>query len=67
MARCISPDLFQFRFRSVVTIFILKAIASVISLGTGFRGGLFFATLFLGALGGHLFAGGFDAIWPAQP
>ena len=25
---------------------------------------MFFATLFLGALGGHLFAGGFDAIWP---
>ena len=48
----------------VATMFVLKAIASVISLGSGFRGGLFFATLFLGALGGHLFAGGFDAIWP---
>jgi chloride channel protein, CIC family len=48
----------------VATIFILKAIASVISLGSGFRGGLFFATLFLGALGGHLFAGGLDTIWP---
>ncbi len=48
----------------LATIFVLKAIASVISLGSGFRGGLFFATLFLGALGGHLFAGGFDVIWP---
>ena len=48
----------------LATIFILKAMASVISLGSGFRGGLFFATLFLGALGGHLFAGGFDMIWP---
>jgi CIC family chloride channel protein len=48
----------------IVTIFVLKAIASVISLGAGFRGGLFFATLFLGALGGHLFAAGFDTIWP---
>ena len=48
----------------IAGIFILKAIASVISLGSGFRGGLFFATLFLGALGGHLFAAGFDAIWP---
>jgi CIC family chloride channel protein len=48
----------------VATMFVLKAIASVMSLGSGFRGGLFFATLFLGALGGHLFAGGFDAIWP---
>jgi CIC family chloride channel protein len=36
----------------------------VLSLGSGFRGGLFFATLFMGAIGGHLFAGGFDAIWP---
>jgi len=26
---------------------------------------LFFATLFLGALGGHLFAGSIDVIWPA--
>src|SRR3954471_12374595 len=49
----------------VATMFILKSIASVISLGTGFRGGLFFATLFLGALGGHLFAAGIDTIWPA--
>lgn len=48
----------------VATMFALKAIASIISLGTGFRGGLFFATLFLGALGGHLFAGTIDAIWP---
>ena len=49
----------------VAIIFVLKAIASVISLGSGFRGGLFFATLFLGALGGHLFAAGIAAIWPA--
>jgi chloride channel protein, CIC family len=48
----------------IVTIFVLKVIASVVSLGSGFRGGLFFATLFLGALGGHLFAAGFDTIWP---
>ena len=48
----------------IVTIFVLKAVASVISLGAGFRGGLFFATLFLGALGGHLFAAAFDTIWP---
>src|ERR1700761_7055217 len=48
----------------VATIFALKSIASIVSLGSGFRGGLFFAALFLGALGGHLFAAGFDAIWP---
>jgi chloride channel protein, CIC family len=48
----------------VATMFILKAIASVVSLGSGFRGGLFFATLFLGALGGHLFAAAADVVWP---
>jgi CIC family chloride channel protein len=48
----------------IATLFILKAMASVVSLGSGFRGGLFFATLFLGALGGHLFAAGLDAVWP---
>jgi CIC family chloride channel protein len=48
----------------IAAVFVLKAIASVISLGSGFRGGLFFATLLLGVLGGHLFAAGFDTIWP---
>jgi CIC family chloride channel protein len=48
----------------IAGVFVLKAIASVISLGSGFRGGLFFATLFLGALGGQLFAAGFDLVWP---
>jgi chloride channel protein, CIC family len=50
--------------RVVATMFALKTLASIISLGSGFRGGLFFATLFLGALGGHLFAAGFDSLWP---
>jgi chloride channel protein, CIC family len=49
----------------IAGVFVLKALASVISLGSGFRGGLFFATLFLGALGGRLFAAGVDAIWPS--
>jgi len=48
----------------IATMFALKVLASIISLGSGFRGGLFFATLFLGALGGHLFAGGIDTVWP---
>ncbi|HZC16081.1 MAG TPA: chloride channel protein, partial [Caulobacteraceae bacterium] len=34
----------------------LKAAASVVSLSSGFRGGLFFASLFLGALMGKLFS-----------
>ncbi|HEY5126454.1 MAG TPA: chloride channel protein [Bradyrhizobium sp.] len=49
---------------AIATVFALKAIASVISLGSGFRGGLFFATLLMGVLGGRLFAAGFDTIWP---
>ena len=35
----------------------LKLLASAISIGCGFRGGLFFASLFLGALLGKIFAG----------
>jgi CIC family chloride channel protein len=37
-------------------LFLLKAIASAVSLGSGFRGGLFFASLFLGALLGKAVA-----------
>jgi CIC family chloride channel protein len=48
----------------IATVFVLKAMASVISLGSGFRGGLFFATLLMGALGGRLFAAGIDTVWP---
>ena len=48
----------------VAFVMALKTIASIISLGTGFRGGLFFASLFIGALGGHLFATGINALWP---
>lgn len=35
----------------------LKSLASAVSIGSGFRGGLFFASLFLGALLGKLVAG----------
>jgi chloride channel protein, CIC family len=48
----------------IAGVFALKALASIISLGSGFRGGLFFATLFMGALGGRLFAAGVDMVWP---
>jgi CIC family chloride channel protein len=37
-------------------LLLAKALASIISLGFGFRGGLFFASLFLGTLIGHLYA-----------
>ncbi len=51
---------------AIGTVFLLKAVASIVSLGSGFRGGLFFASLLLGALGGHLFAAAFNAIWPGH-
>ncbi|KAF1016812.1 MAG: Voltage-gated ClC-type chloride channel ClcB [Stenotrophomonas maltophilia] len=38
-------------------LLLLKCLASGISLGFGFRGGLFFASLFMGTLVGALFAG----------
>lgn len=38
----------------LLLIFLLKALASAISLGSGFRGGLFFASLFLGAVVGRI-------------
>ena len=44
-------------FFVVLGFFLLKAIASAFSIGSGFRGGLFFASLFLGALLGKVFAG----------
>lgn len=40
----------------VAGLFVLKILASIISLGAGFRGGLFFASLYIGALMGKLFA-----------
>ena len=43
--------------RWIVLLVVLKATASAISIGSGFRGGLFFASLFLGALLGKAFAG----------
>ena len=40
----------------VLMLLLLKALASAISIGSGFRGGLFFASLLLGALLGKLLA-----------
>jgi len=41
----------------IATIIVLKIAACLISLASGFRGGLFFASLFIGSLLGKLFAG----------
>jgi len=43
--------------RFILLVFVVKIIASAVSLGFGFRGGLFFASLFIGSLAGQLFAG----------
>jgi CIC family chloride channel protein len=50
----------SFPFFAVLGFLLLKAIASAVSIGAGFRGGLFFASLFLGALFGKVFAGIMD-------
>ncbi|WEK00027.1 MAG: chloride channel protein [Candidatus Sphingomonas phytovorans] len=41
----------------IALVLAAKCLASIVSLGFGFRGGLFFASLFIGTLVGHLFAG----------
>lgn len=41
---------------TIFTIILLKGIAAAISLGSGFRGGLFYASLLIGALLGRLYA-----------
>ncbi|HEY5379963.1 MAG TPA: chloride channel protein [Pseudolabrys sp.] len=56
--------LFKLPVATLALIFVLKSLASIISLGTGFRGGLFFASLLLGAFGGQLFADGLNVAWP---
>ena len=49
---------------AVFTIAVLKIIAATISLGSGFRGGLFFSSLLVGALVGRAFGLGIQAVWP---
>jgi CIC family chloride channel protein len=49
---------------TVALLFMLKIVASIISLGSGFRGGLFFSSLLIGALGGHLLAVALTTVWP---
>lgn len=56
--------IFKLPIEMIAMIFVLKILASIVSLGSGFRGGLFFASLLLGALGGQLFATGFAAVVP---
>ena len=47
-------------------LIVLKLLAALISLGSGFRGGLFFASLFLGAMTGKLVGEGFTRWSPGS-
>jgi CIC family chloride channel protein len=55
----------QSPWQTILMLFALKSLASVVSLGFGFRGGLFFASLLLGALAGRLLADGIDFVIPS--
>ncbi|WP_426957981.1 chloride channel protein [Muricoccus radiodurans] len=48
--------------RAALLLLVLKAVASAVSIGAGFRGGLFFASLLLGALLGKVAAAGLNLI-----
>jgi CIC family chloride channel protein len=50
---------------TVGAILVLKIAASIVSLGSGFRGGLFFSSLLMGALGGDLLAIALTMAWPS--
>jgi chloride channel protein, CIC family len=50
----------------LVMLVVMKAAASAISIGSGFRGGLFFASLFLGVLLGKAFASGLALVSTAH-
>ncbi len=48
----------------LASLLVLKGIASAISLGSGFRGGLFFASLLIGGLLGRFYAESVSALTP---
>ncbi len=52
--------------RTVALVFVLKILASIASLGSGFRGGLFFSSLLIGSLGGHLLAVALTTMFPTS-
>jgi CIC family chloride channel protein len=55
-----------YTLQHIALLIVLKSVASAISIGSGFRGGLFFASLFLGALLGKLFAGALALVTTVQ-
>ena len=55
----------QLSLWTVALLFVLKIAASIVSLGSGFRGGLFFSSLLMGAFGGHLLASALAMVLPS--
>jgi CIC family chloride channel protein len=53
--------------RWLLLLLLLKSLASAISLGFGFRGGLFFASLFIGTLVGAVYAGLLGVLFGRPP
>ena len=52
--------------RELAILIALKLFACLVSLASGFRGGLFFASLFVGSLLGKLYSIGLDAVAPSM-
>ena len=50
--------------KTLALLIVLKLGASMVSLGSGFRGGLFFASLFIGSLVGKLYGVGLERLMP---
>lgn len=50
---------------AVATVIVLKGTAAAVSLGSGFRGGLFYASLLIGSLVGRLYVDGVGPNLPA--
>ena len=50
---------------AVALVLAIKGLSSAVSLSSGFRGGLFFCSLLIGALVGRLYGEGVLALWPA--
>ncbi|MFO1046483.1 MAG: chloride channel protein [Geminicoccaceae bacterium] len=48
----------------IALVLLCKSVASAVSIGAGFRGGLFFASVFMGALFGGLYAGTVGLLLP---
>ncbi len=52
--------------QELAILIVLKLCACLVSLASGFRGGLFFASLFVGSLLGKLYSIGVDALAPSM-